>query len=103
MARGEGDYLLARARYAEANEALQASVEAFDEVLSRAPGLANAYYNKGIALRLRGDLLATLSRYDEAERAYDAAVEAFDETLSRAPQDIPALYLQQGEHSLRVG
>jgi tetratricopeptide (TPR) repeat protein len=95
MALEQGDYLLVRSRYAEADKALQTSVTAFDEVLSRAPDDTYAYGNKGIALRSRGELLAILSHHEQAEKAYADAVAAYGEALSRAP-DFTYAYNNKG-------
>ena len=91
IAREEGEYLLARARYAEAEGVLRASVSASDEAIRRAPNDAHAYSNKGVALRALGDLLAAVSRHEESEGSYTDAVAAFDAALDRAPGDPPAL------------
>jgi tetratricopeptide (TPR) repeat protein len=102
IAREEGEYLLARTRYAEAAEVLRASVSASDEAIRRAPNDAYSYSNKGVALRSLGDLLAAISRYEEAESAYTDAATAFDAELSRAPGD-PLVYNNKGNALSALG
>jgi tetratricopeptide (TPR) repeat protein len=87
VAQEEGEYLLVRSRYAEADEALQASVTDYNESLRLTPDYINTYRSKGITLRLRGALLAKLSRHEEAERSFDEAVAASNEALRYAPDD----------------
>jgi len=88
MAQEEGDYLLVRSRYAEADEALQASVQGYEKALCLAPDDPAMHNNKGNALQRRGDLLAALARHEEAEQTYADAVAAYEEALRRAPDFI---------------
>ena len=95
MAQAEGEYLLVRSRYDEADEALQASVVAYEEALRHTPEEPGLHLNKGNALANRGILLAILSRHDDAERAHTDAVAAYEEALHHAPED-PDLYNKKG-------
>ena len=66
---------LALTRFDEADKALQASLGAFDEALSRAPDDSWTYSNKGDALSAPSEQLATCHRPEEAAAAYaEAAV-----------------------------
>jgi tetratricopeptide (TPR) repeat protein len=96
MAQQEGAYLLVRSRYAEADEALQTSVAAYDEALSRDPDDFNAHYNKALALFQWGESMRSYVQDEVTRGRWDAAQACAERVLALAPQ------LEQAEQLLAL-
>ncbi|MEM9135954.1 MAG: tetratricopeptide repeat protein [Cyanobacteria bacterium P01_F01_bin.42] len=87
----EGIFYSQLSRFPEACQEYNEAINAYDQVLQKAPDLIQALNNKGITLQRLGDLQASLSQHQEALESYQDAITLYDQVLAKAPNHVYVL------------